>query len=339
LDLLIVDDDPFAREIIRGNLAERFPRTRFREADSGNSALSSINERIPDLVLLDLRMPGLNGFALIRLLRNRDRTRSLPVIAISGLRDSASVRKAAEAGATDYCAKPIDFELLGKKIERIVREVLKRDYLETRRRNTPRKEIVAPITAAMPICYPERDGVWVDSPLEIPQGEPLLFDGHSLFDALRLGIEDPLRWTRVEHCHDEDNGFRIKLLFEDVPDDYEDQIRLLNRSKERFRRYIGQKSSDLHVDFPCEVRNLSGEGLLLAGSLPWKTGAEATLNVGNLLRDLSLVAASPEIRAIVRWTKQEGPVHFAGMRFVDLDDDLQGQLMAWCLGLRTWEGH
>src|SRR3989304_171656 len=130
VDLLIVDDDASIREIIIGNLSEKFPNLRCREANTGNGALPLINERVPDVILLDLRMPGLNGFALTRLVRNRDHTKRVPIIAVTALSDKSSVRKAVESGATDYCVKPIDFEQLSRKIERILMEVLKKTEVQ-----------------------------------------------------------------------------------------------------------------------------------------------------------------------------------------------------------------
>ena len=337
LDLLIVDDDYFVREVIKGNLAERFPSFRFREADSGNTALTLVNERAPDIVLVDLRMPGLNGFALIRLLHRRDRTRHIPIVAISGLRDSGSIRKAVEAGVTDYCAKPIDFEQLGAKIDRIVKTVLKRTDITSRQRNVPRKNFTGSISVVLPVCYPERDGVWIDSPLEMEEGDPLLFNGRRFFRALRLDPDNPFTWSRVEHCHLEEQLFRVKLLFEEIPEDYEEQLTILNRSNERMRRYIGQASASVNLDFPCEVQDLSGEGLRMVGTLPWRDGVEVDLDIGDVIETLSIAASNPVIRASIRWSEMDGPNRIAGVHFLDLEDGLRKQLMAWCLGTRLVE--
>jgi CheY-like chemotaxis protein len=339
LDLLIVDDDFFVREVIKGNLAERFPTFLFREADSGNAALTLVNEKAPDIVLVDLRMPGLNGFALIRLLHKRDRTRHIPIVAISGLRDSASIRKAVEAGVTDYCAKPIDFEQLGAKIDRIVKNVLKRTDVTSRQRNAPRKTAVGSISVVLPVCYPERDGVWINSPLEMEEGDPIMFYGKKFFRALRLDLDNPFAWSRVEHCHREEDLFRVKLLFEEIPEDYQKQLAILNRSNERMRRYVGQASASVTLDFPCEVKDLSGEGLRMIGTLPWREGVEVNLDISDVIETLSIAASDPVIRACIRWSETDGPNRIAGVHFVDLEDELRRQLMAWCLGTRIEEGY
>jgi len=334
VETLVIDDDPGIREIIRGNLLEKFPAMRFREAENGNAALILINERVPDLILADLRMPGLNGFALIRLLRNRDRTRHIPIIAISGLSDSGSVRKAVEAGANDYCLKPINFAQLAKKIETALARWSKRTDLTTRQRSVPRRTLLAAASALMPIRYPEREGLWIDSPLDIGEGEPLLFNGHQFFRSLRVPVDNPYLWGRVERCHPEEGLFRMKVLFEDVPGEYEEQLRILNRSRDRFRRDFAPGPEGLHLELPCEIRDLSGEGLKVVGSLPWKIGSTVHLSLKEIIHNLSFQSSESRLRAVIRWSEQQGPHHVAGVQFADVDEDLRRQIMGWCLETR-----
>jgi CheY-like chemotaxis protein len=331
VDLLIVDDDSTIREIIIGNLSEKFPHLRCREASTGNEALILINERVPDVILLDLRMPGLNGFALTRLVRNRDHTKRVPIIAVTALSDKGSVRKAVESGATDYCVKPIDFEQLSRKIERILTQVLKKTEIETRNRSSPRRRISSHLGAIMPVYYPERDGVWIDSPHEIEEGDPLIFNGSHLFRALRVYVENPFWWSRVDQCHFEDDVYRVKLLFENLPDGYEDQIKVLNRSVDRFRRNFVQGQENLHLEFPSQIQDISGEGVRLVGSLPMQVGSEIDLNLSQLVKELSFLTPDCRVRAAVRWTEREGADYSTGLHFTQIDDDLRTQLMKWCL--------
>lgn len=270
LEILVVDDEPLVREVVAGNLQEKFPGFRIRQADNGNAALAIINERVPDLILVDLRMPGLNGFALTRMLRSRDRTRYLPIIVVSGLKDTPSVLKALELGATDYCVKPIDFELLGRKVGVICSRILQNQQFQTRNRSAPRRRIYCQTSAGMLVSFPEREGLWVESPLSVAEGEPLLIDGSRIFQALRLHLDSPLWWSRVEHCMKESEGYRLKLLLDPMPQRFDEQIQILSRSKERFRRYFGGGQEPLSVDIPCVIQNISGGGLQIIGSLPWK---------------------------------------------------------------------
>lgn len=331
LVILVVDDEPLVREVVAGNLQEKFPGFRIRQADSGNAALAIINEHVPDLILADLRMPGLNGFALTRMLRSRDRTRNLPIIVVSGLKDTPSVLKALELGATDYCVKPIDFELLARKVSVICTRLLNNQQFQTRNRSAPRRRTLCHVTAGMPVTFPEREGLWIESPLSVAEGEPLLIDGGRVFQALRLNPDSPLCWSRVEHCLKESEGYRLKLLLDPMPQKFDEQIQILSRSKDRFRRYFGGGQEPLTVDIPCVVQNVSGGGLQIMGALPWKVNTGFHLDLSALIQRLGI--ATPETKALVsvRWCRPEGNQYIAGVRFEEIEEDLRLQMMAYCL--------
>lgn len=335
LEVLVVDDEPSIREIVIGNLHERFPNFSFRQAENGNIALSLINERVPDLILIDLRMPGLNGFTLIRLLRGRDRTRHVPIVAVSGLNDRVSVQKALEAGASDYCLKPIDFELLGAKIYRICTSYLGRQDVKTRQRSSPRRRIIAPTSAVLPVYYPEKEGVWVCSSMELSEGDPVLFNGARFFRALRVEADDPLLWSRVEYCRPEENAYQVKLLFESQPESYVEQLEILNKSRQRFRRYFGGGIEPIHLEAPCEIRDLSGEGLRLVGCLPFKVGSKIELDLQTILNQINLSTWNPRVAARIQWCETQGDQRVAGVRFEGIDQDLRQEMMVWCLRNQT----
>jgi CheY-like chemotaxis protein len=331
LDVLIVDDESLVRQVIIGNMSEKFPTFHFRTADSGHMALALINERIPDLVLLDLRMPGLNGFTLIRLLRGRDLTRRLPIIVVSALKDRASVIKAIEAGATDYCGKPIDFEMLAHKVERICTNMLNRHDLVIRQRTSPRRKIHTKAQVVMPVRYPEREGVWIASPFDVIEGEPILFDGSEFFKALRLNMDNPMWWSRVEFCRREAESYDLKLLFDPVPADYGQQLTVLNRARSRFTKYFGGGQESLSLEFPCSLVDICGNGLRVVSELPWKKGSKVSLNLSSLVELADFEVSSPIVSGIIQWSMKEGHQHIGGMRLSDIEDTFQEQLMAYCL--------
>ena len=76
------------------------------EADNGEEGLRLIEAHAPDLVLLDLNMPGMDGFEVLQALRSRETGRSLPVIVLTGLGDEESARRSFQFGATDFLVKP-----------------------------------------------------------------------------------------------------------------------------------------------------------------------------------------------------------------------------------------
>jgi two-component system LytT family response regulator len=110
---LIVDDEPIARRVLREDL-EAIPYvTIVGEADNGKQALQQIAELKPDLVLLDLQMPVMGGFEVVRRLGGGH----LPVVVIITAFDQHAI-EAFEAGAVDYLLKPVGEARLRKAVER-----------------------------------------------------------------------------------------------------------------------------------------------------------------------------------------------------------------------------
>jgi DNA-binding LytR/AlgR family response regulator len=120
---LIVDDEPIARRVLREEL-ESFPDVEIiGDAENGEQALQLITELRPDLVFLDLQMPVMGGFEVVRKLAGGP----LPVIVIVTAWDEHAI-EAFEAGAVDYLLKPVSEERLRKAVERA--RVLRKKPLE-----------------------------------------------------------------------------------------------------------------------------------------------------------------------------------------------------------------
>jgi two-component system, LytTR family, response regulator len=113
---LIVDDEPLARKVLREEL-ELLPNIQIvGEAEAGETALDLIGSLRPDLVFLDLQMPGVGGFDVIRQLGSGP----LPVIVVVTAYDQYAIR-AFEAGAIDYLLKPVGHERLRTAVQRAER--------------------------------------------------------------------------------------------------------------------------------------------------------------------------------------------------------------------------
>lgn len=112
--VLVVDDEPMARTLLRLMLV----RAGFEvlEAADGPEALTKVKEQIPDIMILDVMMPGLDGFAVCEALRKEEETADLPIIMLSAKTDSVSVRKGLRAGASQYLTKPISQEELTRSV-------------------------------------------------------------------------------------------------------------------------------------------------------------------------------------------------------------------------------
>ncbi len=85
---------------------------------SGYEALEWLGQRRPDVILLDLMLPGMNGFAVLRHLRANDTARELPVIVLTARTDDNSRRESQSAGADDYLTKPINTVKLIEHVRR-----------------------------------------------------------------------------------------------------------------------------------------------------------------------------------------------------------------------------
>jgi two-component system LytT family response regulator len=117
LKTLIVDDEPIARRVLREELEQLDEVEIVGEAADGTAALAAIRELSPDLVLLDLQMPGLSGFEVIKRLPDGGK---IPMIVIVTAFDQHAIQ-AFEAGAIDYLLKPIRQERLARAVERAVK--------------------------------------------------------------------------------------------------------------------------------------------------------------------------------------------------------------------------
>ena len=113
--VLIVDDEPFNVDYLEQELEDS--NYQFITASNGQEALEKIQSQLPDLILLDLRMPVLDGFAVLTKLKADPDLRDIPVIIISAANDSRSIVKGIKQGAEDYLTKPIDENLLITKLK------------------------------------------------------------------------------------------------------------------------------------------------------------------------------------------------------------------------------
>ena len=89
--------------------------------DNGMAALQAALSQPPAIVLLDVDMPGLNGYAVCQRLRAESRLATIPIVMVTGHEDSEAIRLAFEAGATDFISKPVNWALLPRRLEYILR--------------------------------------------------------------------------------------------------------------------------------------------------------------------------------------------------------------------------
>ncbi len=112
--ILVVDDNASNRDVLDRRLTREGHKV--VTATSGASALELVSMGEFDLILLDLMMPGISGFEVLRRLKSSEQTKDIPVIVISALDEVDSVVRCIEAGAEDYLSKPFNPVLLGARV-------------------------------------------------------------------------------------------------------------------------------------------------------------------------------------------------------------------------------
>jgi len=117
--VLVVDDDMTQRMLARAALEQS--GFRVIEAEDGEQAVEMASDSAPDLILLDVEMPKLDGFATCSRIRRLDGMADTPVIMLTGREDDESVQAAYDSGATDFISKPINWSLLGHRLRYIMR--------------------------------------------------------------------------------------------------------------------------------------------------------------------------------------------------------------------------
>ena len=102
--VLVVDDEPVNRDIIEDILL--MDDYELEMATDGIQCLEKIKQRLPDLLLLDIAMPRMNGIEVCKTLRKDKETQDLPIILLSGFASDADIEEGMAAGANDYLPKP-----------------------------------------------------------------------------------------------------------------------------------------------------------------------------------------------------------------------------------------
>jgi len=116
--VLVVDDDPDMSEFLAHMLrAEGMDAT---TATDGEEGIAKVHAEAPDLVLLDVMMPGLSGFEVCARLKSDEATAMVPIVLVTALDDSASRVRGIEAGADDFLSKPFRARALSARLQAVL---------------------------------------------------------------------------------------------------------------------------------------------------------------------------------------------------------------------------
>lgn len=193
--ILLVDDDPRNLRLLEGMLyAEPY---HLLTATSGREALMVVENESPDLVLLDIMMPGMSGYEVCQTIKSQPSTRMIPVVMVTALHEVNDRIQAMEAGADDFLSKPIDAAELIVRVRSLLK--LRSLYLDLERVTAERLQFMAGVAHD------------IRSPLNA-----LILNMDMLGNLLDQNDPKIQRiWTRINTC-----SVRIDLLAHDVMNYY-----------------------------------------------------------------------------------------------------------------------
>jgi two-component system response regulator MtrA len=116
--ILVVDDDPDIRALVALKLSTAGHRV--ESAADGHGALHSVSNEVPDLVVLDVGMPGISGFDVCRALRQQEATARIPILLLTARAQESDVQNGFASGADDYITKPFSPRELLSRVEAVL---------------------------------------------------------------------------------------------------------------------------------------------------------------------------------------------------------------------------
>ena len=128
--ILIVDDEPINIKVLYGALKSEYD---IFQASNGPDAISMVKEHHPDLVLLDVMMPGMNGFDVCRIIKSDEECVDMPVIFLTAMDTPEGEIQGLGLGGVDYLAKPVNFVLLRLRVRNHIELKMRSDLVKEQR--------------------------------------------------------------------------------------------------------------------------------------------------------------------------------------------------------------
>lgn len=125
--IVAVDDSGIVLKMLTKVLGEKYDLHAF---SGGKRALQYLKEKTPDLIILDIDMPEINGYEMLKMIKEREHLQDVPVIFLTSNNDKNHVVKAVAGGAKDYVVKPIDEEILTEKVQAALEEAASNDVID-----------------------------------------------------------------------------------------------------------------------------------------------------------------------------------------------------------------
>lgn len=120
LKALSIEDDPYSSELLKVVLEAN--KYKVITAKNGEEALKILEKETPDIILVDLKLPGISGYELIKLIRSREELKKIPIVAITAFAEEEKRKEAIKAGFDGYITKPINVKTLGEEIKSFIKK-------------------------------------------------------------------------------------------------------------------------------------------------------------------------------------------------------------------------
>ena len=118
-NILVVEDDPDIKELIFFNLSNQGHQV--FDANNGELGIEKAREKLPDLILLDLMLPGIHGLDVCRIIKADQETKDIPIIMVTAMGQEEDIVKGLETGADDYITKPFSIKVLLARVSAVLR--------------------------------------------------------------------------------------------------------------------------------------------------------------------------------------------------------------------------
>ena len=220
--ILLVDDDEIVRRLTSKALENICSSC--LQADSVSSAKKIINDNLPQLIILDLGMPGESGFDFLKYRKEHKEIKHIPVIVFSGHNKEKVVLKALRNGADDFMVKPLNTYIMLKKIRKIFYDLTKRDVSYQ-----PNGDEMATVKFSSDVVKINEFKAIIQSPLRI-NVEGLMIEVNSAF--FQQNAERDCICIVTSHSRRIENAdqYFTPIRFKGMPED--DQERLSNKIKD-----------------------------------------------------------------------------------------------------------
>ncbi|OSY87669.1 transcriptional regulator [Tenacibaculum holothuriorum] len=120
LNILFIDDDEIERLKFNRICKQSDYKTTILEAENGEKALKILDKQLPQLIILDLNMPKMNGIEFLNILRKNERLKYIPIVILSSSNNKEDVKKCFEIGISGYLIKPLRYEDYKQTINKLL---------------------------------------------------------------------------------------------------------------------------------------------------------------------------------------------------------------------------